>query len=117
MPFDGTDQRKPLTSAEKLQLLRLQAGRERIRHRYLWTQYGAPCGSTNPLMGKCAIEALRLNPDDRIGWDCANLLAAQLPFRTGSARRDVMRYNDDRGTTHAAILNLYDRAIAALVER
>lgn len=119
MPFDGTDQRKPLSYAETLQLERLLAGRERIRHPYLWTQYIAPKGSTRPLMGRCAVEAIGPSRD-RPYADCLELLAAQLPptaRRFGFNRSDLTHYNDDPRTTHADILNIYNKAIAALAER
>lgn len=119
MPFDGTDQRKHLTSAETLQLERLQSGRERIRHPYLWTQYSGPNGSTRPLMGRCVIEAIGFSCDLTY-MGCLRLLVAQLPSdaaRTGFAMADVTCYNDDPNTTHAGILGLFDRTIAALGER
>lgn len=117
MPFDGTDQRQPLTATEKLQLERLQAGRHRIRHRYLWMQFNDTSWMIRQAFGRCATEALGAGIVVR---DCVTLLADQLPARStivGFPFADVMRFNDDPRTTHADILKLFDRTIAALIER
>jgi hypothetical protein len=99
MPFDGTGFPRVLTETEARDLAVLKRARHRIRYRWMW-------GKGDSAWGHCALSAIR-----GAGGDAAyHRLHAQIP--PGWHRITV--YNDHPSTTHADVLGLFDRAIAAL---
>lgn len=87
----------------------LRAARALIESPADWRQYSGVNHHTT--QGYCAMEALSGVPTavDGAYDQAAEGLHAQLPADVPS----IITYNDDPSTTHADILALFDRAIAA----
>jgi hypothetical protein len=98
-----------LTPDEARDLAVLKRARHRIRHRWMW--WKANGWSFIPIFfgASCAMLAIK-QAGHRDFLSALRRLAAQLPSGWGSI--DV--YNDAPTTTHADVLQLFDRAIAEL---
>jgi hypothetical protein len=113
MPFDGTGFLRVLTEIEARDLAVLKRARHRIRYRWMWFKAGWWTTPFRLFFGHSCAEIAILRSSV---WRFSTMgsvirrLKRQLP----EGWLNVYGYNDYPATTHADILGLFDRAIAAL---
>lgn len=119
MPFDNAPQRE-LTTAEKNELDVLTRARALIENPKDWCNHAPESSVTAPYcaMTACYAETSKMTvgvPFVFTYQGAVYRLGRELPRPQFDAGLGVANFNDHPDTTHADILDLYDRAIAKLL--